>query len=532
MALGPGTKVTSNVRLIRLLGEGGMGSVWVAEHKTLGTQVAVKFIDPDLADAHPVIRSRFTQEANVSAIIKSPHVVRVFDHGEMDEGVPYIVMELLEGESLRERLERAGPLSLSEAGELLFQASKALRKAHKLGIIHRDLKPENLFLLDSGIEESDGEPVAQDLFVKILDFGIAKHRKASSSGVITITGALIGTPEYMSPEQIFSAKDVDRQADLWALSVVIYEAITGYLPFSGDGLSEVFQAIAKGKFEPASAILYDEGRLSVSEYPELDQWFAKAMHLVPEERFQTARSMAVGFSQVLPASVDDFHKKSTERPPAHDLGSDPGDTLLPETPKIATGDQASGSELIGLEATCKLETPAELDKTVKAGPSQRPSPLAAGPDSITAPIKKGSPGSAAAKTAAPEDEPAGIPLKKTSATKLIGSFVSGALLSAVGFFFWYQNQKHDTPSSAEATAEPTVSASPAVAAAKSATKPAATAAATVEPTSQAVAKPPDKKPAMGTPVAPPKPTVTDQPQTAKPATTPKLNVVRDNPYSD
>ncbi len=153
-----GTKVTPNVKLDRLLGQGGMGSVWTADHLTLGTQVAVKFIDPELVKEHPTLRSRFTREAKAAAVIKSPHVVRVFDHGEVEDGTSFIVMELLEGESLFDRLERAGPLSFSETVELLSQTAKALRKAHKLGIVHRDLKPDNLFLVDSGIEESDEEP--------------------------------------------------------------------------------------------------------------------------------------------------------------------------------------------------------------------------------------------------------------------------------------------------------------------------------------------------------------------------------------
>src|SRR5690606_7201408 len=146
MELLPGTQVTDNVRLVAVLGEGGMGSVWVADHLSLKTRVAVKFLSAELVREDPNMLERFNREAALSARIKSPYVVQTFDHGVMRDGRPFIVMELLEGESLADRLERTRMLPLPEAVEVVSQVGKALSKAHKLGIVHRDIKPDNLFL--------------------------------------------------------------------------------------------------------------------------------------------------------------------------------------------------------------------------------------------------------------------------------------------------------------------------------------------------------------------------------------------------
>jgi serine/threonine-protein kinase len=281
--------VTPHVRLVKKLGEGGMGSVWLADHLRLESQIAVKFIDPLLIAKHPSVKSRFRREATAAARIHSPHVVRTYDHGELDDGTPFIMMELLEGESLGDRLERAGPLSLHQTATVIVQSCKLLRKAHKLGIVHRDLKPDNIFLVDSSAGGSDDEPYEgfDDLFVKILDFGIAKQVTRDGS-FATMTGAMLGTPEYMSPEQILSAKEVDHRADLWALAVVAYQCMTGRLPFSGETLGAVFQSVLAGRFPPPSQT---PGRLP----RELDPWFERALHRDPVARFQSARELANAF---------------------------------------------------------------------------------------------------------------------------------------------------------------------------------------------------------------------------------------------
>jgi serine/threonine-protein kinase len=285
--LAAGTQINANVRLVRLLGEGGMGSVWVADHLTLGTQVAVKFLSANLAKEQASI-ARFAHEATAAAQIKSQHVVQIFDHGVFDGGLPYMVMELLEGEDLNRRLERTGPMPVDELSRVVTQVCRALGKAHAVGIIHRDIKPDNIFLLDQ-----DGE-----LFVKVLDFGIAKRTNQAHSKVVTTTGAMVGTPYYMSPEQMFSSKHVDFRADLWSLGVVAYHCLTGHVPFEGETLGGLCVAIEKGVFDPPS-------KANPALPPAVDAWCLRALHRDPASRFSSAREMADALAEAarLPAGA-------------------------------------------------------------------------------------------------------------------------------------------------------------------------------------------------------------------------------------
>ncbi|HEU4411336.1 MAG TPA: protein kinase [Polyangiaceae bacterium] len=321
--LSTGTQINANVRLVSLLGEGGMGSVWVADHLTLGTQVAVKFLSPSLAK-EPASIARFTHEATAAAQIKSPHVVQIFDHGVFAGGLPYMVMELLEGEDLSRRLERTGPLGLGELTRVVVQVCRALSKAHAAGIVHRDIKPDNIFLIDQ-----DGE-----LFVKVLDFGIAKRTNAANSLVVTSTGAMVGTPYYMSPEQMLSSKHVDFRADLWSLGVVSYHCLTGRVPFEGETLGGLCVAIEKGVFElPSRAI--------PGLTPAIDAWFLRALHRDAASRFLSAREMAESLLE------------ATGRLPAHALGAtiSPG----PRDP-MASPPQAGGEAWRAAMATPPVAT--------------------------------------------------------------------------------------------------------------------------------------------------------------------------------
>ena len=273
-----GTMITDNVRLVRQIGEGGMASVWLAHHVGLDTQVAVKLMSPALA-CHQAAVERFTREARSAARIHHPNVVQILDYGVPKEniGLPYIVMEYLEGTDLETRIHLRGRLTLEETASIVIQTARALDKAHELSIVHRDIKPENIFLT------TDGE----DLYVKVLDFGIAKLLGRGDVSV-TNTGATLGTPTYMSPEQMLSAKNVDYKCDLWALAIVAYEALTGRKPFAGETYGAVCLAVNRGKFRLPSRYRRD---VPVA----LDEWFMRALSRDPKRRYRSAREMGEAF---------------------------------------------------------------------------------------------------------------------------------------------------------------------------------------------------------------------------------------------
>jgi serine/threonine-protein kinase len=232
--LTPGLVVADRFRLVRTLGKGGMGSVWEAQHVSLDTPCAVKFIHEEAADSTE-LRNRFEREAKAAAQLRSPHVVQILDHGVW-EGRPYMAMELLEGEDLAKRLRRTRPLPAPVVAAIASQVGRALTKAHAAGLVHRDLKPANIFL----VRDDDRE------IAKVLDFGVAKATRVAAtmaSDGDTKTGAMLGTPFYMSPEQARGNKDIDHRADLWALSVVVYQCVTGKLPFRSEALGDLLVKI-------------------------------------------------------------------------------------------------------------------------------------------------------------------------------------------------------------------------------------------------------------------------------------------------
>lgn len=256
-----------------------MGVVWAARHLTLETDVAVKLIRPERVAADPALVARFEREAKATARIAHPHVVQVMDYGTVDDAVPYIVMELLRGFTLAELLERGGRLSLATVKSLVQQVGSALECAHEHGVVHRDVKPHNIFIT----EESKGYP----LFVKVLDFGVAKmlgDDQVPAASTLTETGMVIGSPPYMSPEQLEGSKYVDLRSDLWSLGVIVYECLTGTQPFQGSSFVAVGAAVLKGTYRPATAL---RPNLPAS----IDDWLAKALCLDPNGRFQSAREM-------------------------------------------------------------------------------------------------------------------------------------------------------------------------------------------------------------------------------------------------
>jgi len=221
-------------RVLRVLGKGGMGAVYVAEHVEIGKQVAVKLLHHYFAANADVVR-RFSQEARAAAAIGHRGIIDVHDVGTTDDGAPYIVMELLQGESLRGALEREPVFAVDRAVSIVLRVLSALRAAHAKGIVHRDLKPDNVFL--------EG-PLGRPGMVKLLDFGISKMTMGEEGGGhATRTGVALGTPHYMAPEQARGRRDIDHRVDVWAAGVMLYELVTGRTPFGGDNYNAVIAEI-------------------------------------------------------------------------------------------------------------------------------------------------------------------------------------------------------------------------------------------------------------------------------------------------
>ena len=280
--------VAGKYRLTNLIGRGGMGSVWEGTHVTLGTQVAVKFIDSEYAES-PEARNRFESEARAAAKLRSKHVVEVYDHGVTDDGRPFIVMEYLRGEPLDKRLDRLGRMPAKETARMLMQVCRALSRAHAAGIVHRDLKPENVFLV---WDDEDGADVA-----KVVDFGIAKftdNQLANSSA--TRTGSVLGTPYYMSPEQARGLRSVDYRSDLWSVGVIAYRCVIGILPFEGEAVGDLLVKLC-------TAPLPIPSQMAADIPPGFDAWFAKALTREPEGRFSSASELAESLGAVCGLSV-------------------------------------------------------------------------------------------------------------------------------------------------------------------------------------------------------------------------------------
>jgi eukaryotic-like serine/threonine-protein kinase len=272
--MNPGDMLSRDIRLRHPLDKGTMGSVWVADHLGLGLIVAVKILSAAFA-TDPNYVLRFHREAQAAARIDSPHVVRILGSGVSKDGLPFIVMELLQGETLQARLDDTSRLSLATTCTLVGQVCHALSPAHAMGIIHRDIKPANIFLT-----EPDGK-----LCIKLLDFGVAKVQTGPGAGRMTQTRDRVGTPFYMSPEQLFSAKHVDHRADLWSLAVVAYRCLTGQLPYHGEVFWELVIAVKRGGYAPASGMR--------PELPApIDTWFERALHTQAAFRFPSAAQMA------------------------------------------------------------------------------------------------------------------------------------------------------------------------------------------------------------------------------------------------
>lgn len=373
MELVPGTVIAGRYRLERLLASGGMGAVWVARHLTLGSDIAIKFLHDD--SPTPVARTRFEREARTASLIRHPNVVTVQDYG-IEGQTPYMAMELLHGENLDDFILRKKRLTLDELEPIVSQISRGLRKAHEAGIVHRDLKPSNVFLAR---DESDGREV-----VKILDFGIAKEIDATL-GQHTKTTELMGSPHYMSPEQLRSSKKSDFRSDLWSFAVIIYRGLTGVVPFPGDTLAEVMVQVFSGKYPPPSTLVQGLP-------PTVDAFFQRAFARKPDERYQAIADLHNAFVAVvagkpLPAP--------TAAPPAS-----PSATPIPNPSAAPPPFATSSPSWPGV-----MVSPTQVGAAPAVPNAGRAAPpivaLPASPDAATASLSAVDRDAAAAATAAP-----------------------------------------------------------------------------------------------------------------------------------
>jgi serine/threonine protein kinase len=286
-----GDVIAGKYALERIIGQGGMGAVFAARHVKLGHAVAIKVMLADRQNEEAA--RRFMNEGRASAHIQNEHVVRIFDIDE-EHGYAYMVLELLQGDDLAQVLESQGRLAAHVAVGYVIQALDGVRQAHALGIVHRDLKPSNLFLART----QNGNVV-----VKVLDFGISKARGASSLDMAphqqTSTAAMLGSPLYMSPEQLRSSKNVDARADIWAMGVILYELLTGQVPFEGETLGALFSAILETDAPRVSA--------RVRDVPAgLDAIIARCLQRRPEDRFVTAADLEQQLAPFATAQATSF----------------------------------------------------------------------------------------------------------------------------------------------------------------------------------------------------------------------------------
>lgn len=276
----PGTVLVGKYRVVREIGRGGMAAVYEAVNISLNRKVAVKVLASELTDS-TIVTERFFREARAAAAIKSPYIVEIFDADRLEDGRPYICMELLEGESLYDRMTRVRIIDNDTTLQIIRDCARGLSKAHASGVVHRDLKPENVFLTlsDEGVE-----------IAKLLDFGLAKFYApvADDEKAIRLTreGAVFGTPAYMSPEQVKGVGTVDHRSDLWALGCLAYECLTGRPVWNVEqGVAMIFASVATSPLPVPSSV-------QPTIPPGFDAWFARALAREPDERFQTASELA------------------------------------------------------------------------------------------------------------------------------------------------------------------------------------------------------------------------------------------------
>jgi eukaryotic-like serine/threonine-protein kinase len=394
--LRPGIRL-GKYAITRLLGTGGMGAVYEATHAEIGKRVAIKVLSPVVA-AVPGARARFLREAQLTTRVRHPHIVDVSDMGT-DDGHTYLVMELLAGQDLAQRIERGGPLPPDELADVMLPVCAAMAAAHQAGITHRDLKPPNIFLDTS----------AKRTHPKVLDFGISKLDDGAGlgAGPLTATGAMIGTPYYLAPEQVLDNKSAGPASDQYALGVIFYECLTGARPYDGDSLFAVFQGIVGGNPKPLHQI-----RPGIP--PALEQIVLRAMKTDPKARFPSIESLGrallpfasprarLNWNDILNGS------STTARPPARTPATPPAPPTAPRAAHDAFVIQNKSRTWIAVVAALAAIAAAAWFTTRPAGSPEAPTRT---PSTATAP-----PPPPAAT--APPPPPATPPLPRPEPAKL------------------------------------------------------------------------------------------------------------------
>jgi len=343
--LSTGEIIDGKYRTIRLIGEGGMGAVYEAENIRIHRKVAIKVLHAGVAETAEAVQ-RFEREAQAAGRIGSEHIVEVLDLGNLPSGDRYMVMEFMDGDSLSGRIQKKGRLSPAELYPIAHQLLAALDAAHGAGIIHRDLKPDNVYLLRSRSGVAD--------FVKLLDFGISKfnHLSGDSGFSMTRTGAVMGTPYYMAPEQAKGAKDMDHRVDLYAAGVILYESVTGEVPFNADTFNELLFKIVLEEPRPVQQLV-----------PEIDPGFAaiinKAMARDPNARFQTAKDFQLALEHWANNAGTDLANalRMAASPPRPGSLADGTGPFARQTPNPALGAGTPGAWSNTGGVTAQLQAP-------------------------------------------------------------------------------------------------------------------------------------------------------------------------------
>jgi eukaryotic-like serine/threonine-protein kinase len=313
MSIQLGDVIDGKYRIERVLGSGGMGMVLEATHLGLEHPVALKVMREEMASDQTLVE-RFLREARAACRLHGEHVARLLDVGRLADGAPYMVIEFLAGQDLAVLVRRRGPRPIAEAVGYLRQACDALSEAHALGIVHRDIKLQNLFLT----HKANGQPS-----VKVLDFGLSKLRDARTPK-LTATGAILGSPHYMSPEQLGDPRRVDPRSDLWALGVVLHRLLADTPPFAGRNMAEICSSIIDAEPQPLSELRDDVP-------PELEALVLRCLTKDPARRFQTADELS--------AALEPFSRATTEAAPE----STPPRARAETVPMATSGDRPEDS---------------------------------------------------------------------------------------------------------------------------------------------------------------------------------------------